>query len=126
MTITGRATLAMFHAIAEDTWNRIWEWFHAHPEAQFAYWGSNELLSDKATETEREEFIKRHPEIDDLNDHTTLHILNDQIILATFCPRLKAGVKELYDEGIISETNDGITWVIAPDGDNYMITVSKK
>ena len=125
MTVVGRATYAMIHAIIEDTWSRIWDWFHAHPEAQFAYWGKDEFLSDKAGSKEKEEFIKRHPEIDDLNNHTTVHILNDQIILATFCPRLKAGIEEMYNSGITSEVTDGIHWIVKPDEDNFMIILSK-
>lgn len=125
MTITGRATLAMIHITAEDTWYRTWAWFHSHPDAQFAYWGRDEFLSDKADDKEKEEFIKRHPEINNLNDHTTVHILNDQIILATFCPRLKEGIKEMYNEGIIWEVTDGVHWLIEPDEDNYMIILSK-
>ena len=125
MTITGRATLAMIRMIANQTWDRTWEWFHQHPEAQFAYWGKDEFLSDKATTAEKEEFIKRHPEIDNLDDHTTVHILNDQIILGTFCPRLRAGLAEIYDEGIDHEVIEGIAWAITPDNDNFIITVSK-
>lgn len=125
MTIIGRATLAMIHAIVEETWDRIWNWFHQHPEAQFAYWGKDEFLSDKATDKEKQEFVKRHPEIDNLDDHTTVHILNDQIMLATFCPRLKAGIKEIYESGHTHEINDGISWTITPDDDNFIITASK-
>ena len=126
MTIVGRATHAMIHLIAEDTWYRTWDWFHQHPEAQFAYWAKDEFLSDKATDKEKEEFVKRHPEIENLDDHTTVHILNDQIILATFCPRLKAGIKEMCDDGITWEVTSGIHYVIEADGDNYMIIVSKQ
>lgn len=125
MTITGRATLAMIHAIIEDTWDRVWDWFHQHPEAQFAYWGKDEFLSDKATDKEKQEFVKRHPEIDDLNDHTTVHILNDQIMFATFCPRLKAGIKEIYESEYIHEIYNGISLTVTPDNDNFIVTVSK-
>lgn len=125
MTITGRATLAMIHAIIEDTWDRVWDWFHQHPEAQFAYWGKDEFLSDKATDKEKQEFVKRHPEIDDLNDHTTVHILNDQIMFATFCPRLKAGIKEIYESEYTHEIYNGISLTVTPDNDNFIVTVSK-
>lgn len=125
MTVTGRATLAMVHMLAEQTWDRIWDWFHQHPEAQFAYWGRDEFLSDKATAIEKEEFVKRHPEIDNLDDHTTVHILNDQVILATFCPRLRAGIKEMYDEGVTHGVTNGISWMIKPDENNFLIFASK-
>ena len=125
MTVTGRATLAMIHMLAGQTWDRIWDWFHQHPEAQFAYWGRDEFLSDKATAIEKEEFVKRHPEIDNLDDHTTVHILNDQVILATFCPRLRAGIKEMYDEGVTHGVTNGISWMIKPDENNFLIFASK-
>lgn len=126
MTFVGSATLAMMHAIASDTYVRVFEWFKEHPEAQFAYWAKNEFLSDKATEDERKDFVARHPEIDDLNDHTTVMILNDSVILQTFCPRLRAGIKEIYDDGIHAEDLADLYYIIEPDADNYRIVVSHK
>ena len=126
MTFIGSATLAMIHAIASDTYTRVFEWFKEHPEAQFAYWAKDEFLSDKATEDERKDFVARHPEIDDLNDHTTVMILNDSVILQTFCPRLKAGIKEIYDDGIHSEDLADLYYTIEPDTDNYRIVLSHK
>ena len=126
MTFVGSATLAMMHAIASDTYVRVFEWFKEHPEAQFAYWAKNEFLSDKATEDERKDFVARHPEIDDLNNHTTVMILNDSIILQTFCPRLRAGIKEIYDDGIHAEDLADMYYIIEPDADNYRIVVSHK
>lgn len=126
MTYIGSATLAMFHAIASDTYVRVFEWFKEHPEALFAYWGKDELLSDKATEDERKDFVARHPEINDLNDHTTVMILNDSVILQTFCPRLKAGIKEIYDDGIHYEDLTGLYYTIESDADNYRLVLSRK
>ena len=126
MTFVGSATLAMMHAIASDTYARVFEWFKEHPEAQFAYWAKDEFLSDKATEDERKDFVARHPEIDDLNNHTTVMILNDSVILQTFCPRLKAGIKEIYNDGIHSEDLADLCYTIEPDADNYRIVVSHK
>lgn len=126
MTFIGRATLAIIHFVASDTYVRVFEWFKKHPEAQFAYWGRDEFLSDKATEDERKDFVARHPEIDDLNDHTTVMILNDSIILQTFCPRLKAGIKEMYDDGIRSEDLPDVYYIIEPDADNYRAILSHK
>ena len=126
MTFVGSATLAMMHAIASDTYVRVFEWFKEHPEAQFAYWAKDEFLSDKATEDERKDFVARHLEIDDLNNHTTVMILNDSVILQTFCPRLKAGIKEIYDDGIHSEDLADVYYTIEPDADNYRIVVSHK
>lgn len=126
MTFIGRATLAMFHAIASDTYVKVFEWFKKHPEAQFVYWGKDEFLSDKATPDERKDFVARHPEIDDLNDHTTVMILNDSVILQTLCPRLKAGVKEIVDDGITAEDLSDVYYTIEPDGDNYRLTLCHK
>ena len=126
MTFVGSATLAMMHAIASDTYARVFEWFKEHPEAQFAYWAKDEFLSDKATEDERKDFVARHPEIDNLNNHTTVMILNDSVILQTFCPRLKAGIKEIYNDGIHSEDLADLCYTIEPDTDNYRIVVSHK
>ena len=126
MTFIGSATLAMIHAIASDTYTRVFEWFKEHPEAQFAYWAKDEFLSDKATEDERKDFVARHKEIDDLNDHTTVMILNDSIILQTFCPRLKAGIKEIYDDGIHSKDLADVYYTIELDADNYRLVISHK
>ena len=126
MTFIGSATLAMIHAIASDTYARVFEWFKEHPDALFAYWAKDEFLSDKATEDERKDFVARHPEIDNLNDHTTVMILNDSIILQTFCPRLKAGIKEIYNDGIHFEDLADLRYTIEPDADNYRIIASHK
>ena len=126
MTFIGSATLATMNAIASDTYVRVFEWFKEHPEAQFAYWAKDEFLSDKATEDERKDFAARHKEIDDLNDHTTVMILNDSVILQTFCPRLKAGIKEIYDDGIHSEDLSDVYYTIESDTDNFRIVLSHK
>lgn len=126
MTFIGSATLAMMHAIANDTYVRVFGWFKEHPEAQFAYWAKDEFLSDKATEDEKKDFVARHPEIDDLSDHTTVMILNDSVILQTFCPRLKAGIKEIYDDGIHYEDLADFCYTLEPDADNYRIVLSHK
>ncbi len=114
MTFIGSATLAMMHAIASDTYVRVFEWFKEHPDALFAYWAKDEFLSDKATEDERKDFVARHPEIDNLSDHTTVMILNDSVILQTFCPRLKAGIKEIYNDGIHYESTHADTALMIP------------
>lgn len=126
MTFIGSATLAMIHVIASDTYIRVFEWFKEHPDALFAYWAKDEFLSDKATEDERKDFVARHPEINNLSDHTTVMILNDSVILQTFCPRLKAGIKEIYNDGIHYEDLADIYYTIEPDADNYRIVVSHK
>lgn len=126
MTFIGRATRAMFNTIADETYDRVFEWFKKHPEAQFAYWAKDEFLSDKATDDERKDFVARHKEIDDLNDHTTVIILNDTVILQTFCPRLKAGIKELFEDGIITGTYEKTQYFIEKDESNFRILLGKK
>ena len=127
MTPVGRATAAMFHAIMDETFDRAMDWFKQHPEEQFAYWGKDDFLPASAESIAREQFCNMHPEIDDLDDHTTVYRFGDCIVLRTFCPHLKAGIKELWDEGPDYRMYQTKTtgYEIVPEGDNFKITVYK-
>ena len=128
VTIVGSATKAMFKAILGETYERAAKYFHDNPEVRFAYWGKDEFLSCDASEEERKAFIDRHPEISDLEDHTTVTFLNDVLILATFCPRLKAGVEEIYESGDVHYENENYGYNIEQDkeNNNYKCYVYKK
>lgn len=122
MTAIGTATAALIQLIAVDTYDRVRLWFYKNPDADFAYWGKDTFLSNLATEDEKKVFVESHPEIDDLNDHTTVHIDDRYVIIKDFCPRLKEGVKEVYNK-IGSEVQfiKKIAYKIEPDSDNYKI-----
>ena len=111
MTAIGSATKAMFNAISNETWHRARDWFNAHPEEEFAYWAKDDFLPGSACLKSKVEFVKMHPEIEDIDDHTKVHFEGDTLVLDHFCPRLRAGIKDFYESGYC--VGDG--WTVEPD-----------
>lgn len=123
MTVVGLATKAMFNLIAHDTYERAKEWFKEHPDVMFAYWAKDDFLSCEASEDSQECFLKAHPEIEDISDHTIVCFGNDTLSLFHFCPRLMNGIKDFYESGYCC--GDG--WTVEPDPSilgNYIVKVT--
>ena len=122
MTDKGQATIAMFNAIAKDTKRRARRWFKEHKDCVVAYWGKDDFLPYQSDYSAKREFMERHPEIEDLDDHTLLRFDNDTLVLWHFCPRIKNGIKDFYSEGV----NKGNDWLVLDDlvnMGNYIVYV---
>lgn len=120
MTVLGSATKAMFNAICLDTYTRAKEWFNNHKDCYQAYWAKDDFLPVQSNYDAKLKFVKEHPEIEDINDHTLVHFENDILVLDHFCPRLREGIKDFYESGYCS--GDG--WVVEPDSSikgNYIV-----
>ena len=126
MTFVGSATLAMFNTICKDTYYRAKRWFSEHPDVDVAYWAKDDFLPFQSDNDLKLKFVKEHPEIENIDDHTLVKFDEGTLKAWHFCPRLKAGIKEIYDDGIHSEDLADVYYTIEPDADNYRIVVSHK
>ena len=118
MTTKGSATKAMFNAIAKDTSKRAKAWFADHPEEPYCYWARDEFISIE--DRDNPEILARHPEIEDINDHTTVYLEKGLVVIRTFCPRLREGISDFYNDGVFS----GEGWVVEPELDNWKVTLA--
>ena len=124
MTAKGNATKAMLNLMAKDTFHKAKEWFETYPDEPFCYWGKDhDFLPASATEQQKQDFMKRHPEIEDLNDHTIVQFdeFTQALYLSKFCPRLREGLRDILESGINSNTVDGFRWRIIPDEGNFRV-----
>lgn len=121
MTVQGNAVKAMFNAIVDDTILRARKWFKEHPDEPYCYWAKDDFISiaDKTNKA----ILEKHPEIEDINDHTIVQYdFNTDIVqLSRFCPKLKAGIKAMVDGGYTANTVNGCHWYVKPDSDNFKV-----
>lgn len=111
MTAIGSATKAMFNAICGDTCYRAKKWFSEHPDVEVAYWAKDDFLPLQSEHDDKLKFVKEHPEIENINDHTLVKFDGDTLKLWHFCSRLRDGIADFYASGICS--GDG--WTVTPD-----------
>ena len=111
MTAIGSATKAMFNAICEDTCYRAKKWFSEHPDVKVAYWAKDDFLPVQSDNDVKLKFVKDHPEIENIDDHTLVRFDGGTLKLWHFCPRLRDGIADFYSSGICS--GDG--WTVTPD-----------
>lgn len=125
MTAIGSATKAMFNAISEDTYCRAKKWFAEHPDVEKAYWAKDDFLPFQASYDDKLKFVKAHPEIENIDDHTLVKFDEGTLKLWHFCPRLRDGIADFYTSGICS--GDG--WFVTPDPlipDNWVLQAPGK
>ena len=125
MTAIGSATKAMFNAISKETYNRAKLWFTEHPDVEIAYWAKDDFLPFQSEYDAKLKFVKEHPEIDNIDDHTMVKFDGDILKLWHFCPRLRNGIADFYSSGICS--GDG--WTVIPDPFiecNWILSVQDK
>lgn len=125
MTAIGSATKAMFNAIYKDTYYRAKRWFAEHPDVEIAYWAKDDFLPYQSSDEAKLKFVKDHPEIENIDDHTLVKFDGDTLILWHFCPRLRDGIADFYTSGICS----GEGWSVIPDPlipDNWVLQVLDK
>ena len=111
MTAIGSATKALFNAIHEETYYRAKKWFSEHPDVKVAFWAKDTFLPVQSDYDAKLKFVKEHPEIENIDDHTLVKFEDAILELWHFCPRLRDGIADFYSSGICS--GDG--WVIMPD-----------
>lgn len=111
MTAIGSATKAMFNAVHEETYYRAKIWFEEHPDVEIAYWAKDTFLPFQSEYDAKLKFVKEHPEIENIDDHTLVKFDGDTLKLWHFCPRIRNGIADFYSSGICS--GDG--WVVIPD-----------
>lgn len=120
MKAIGSATKAMFNAICEDTYYRAKRWFAEHPDVEIAYWAKDDFLPYQSSDEAKLKFVKDHPEIENIDDHTLVKFDGGTLKLWHFCPRLRDGIADFYTSGICS--GDG--WFVIPDPlipDNWVL-----
>lgn len=119
ITPKGNATKAMFNAIAEETLARAKKWFMENPDEPYCYWAKDTFI--KIADKDDADILKSHPEIEDINDHTTCMMLLDTLILEHFCPKLKAGIQDMWQAGV----TEGNHWKVCQDlaNDNFVVYV---
>lgn len=121
MTVKGASLKAMLNYMARDTFKRALEWKQKNAQEPYCYWAKDEFISirDKYNPA----ILGRHPEIDDIDDHTIVEfdLATRNLQLSRFCPRLKSSIKEMVESGYTSNDVDGLHWYILPDGENYKL-----
>lgn len=123
MTATGVATKAMFNAISKETYYRAKRWFSEHPDVEVAYWAKDDFLPFQSDNDSKLKFVKEHPEIENIDDHTLVKFDEGTLKVWHFCPRLRDGIADFYCSGIHS----GNGWVVIPDHlieGNWILLVS--
>ena len=125
MTAIGSATKAMFNAISKETYYRAKKWFTEHPDVKTAYWAKDDFLPFQSDNDAKLKFVKEHPEIENIDEHTLVKFDDDTLKLWHFCPRLRDGIADFYTSGICS----GNGWTVMPDSlieDNWVLLVQDK
>lgn len=121
----GIACRALFKVIAKDTYDRYREWFRQHPEEPWCYWSKDEPIMIK--DHDNADLLAKHPEIEDIDDHTTVRVEDGAVIMRDFCPRMRAPLESMLggkDEYLIE--SDGYSVLTTRDGYNYKVTVRKE
>lgn len=116
-------TKALFNAIAQSSFERIVDWFKQNPSQKYCYWASDEFLPADCSEQDKQDFISRHSEIEDLSDHTTVYYDSSSgtVTLRTFCKRLRECIAAMLAEGYTSNVVGDISWRVEPEGNNYKV-----
>lgn len=125
MKAIGAATKAMFNAIGKETYHRAKKWFTEHPDIETVYWAKDDFLPFQSEYEAKLRFVKEHPEIENIDDHTLVKFDGDVLKLWHFCPRLRDGIADFYSSGICS--GDG--WTVAPDSlieGNWVLLIQDK
>ncbi len=117
------ACMAVFKAICRETVDKYWAWFREHPGEPYCYWSADEPIAIR--DKDNEELLAKHPEIEDIDDHTTVRPDGDSLVFKDFCPKLRRAVGAYMkgkDQHLM--TIDGVRVVTVPDGDNFKITAT--
>lgn len=124
MTNIGNATKTVINTLIVDTFKAAEKWFKSHADEPFCYWGKDfDFLPASATEQEKADFMQRHKEVEDLNDHTIVQFdpYTRALYLSKFCPRIRDGLKDMFEARYDCNSLDGYHWRIVADKDNYKL-----
>ena len=119
----GNATRVMCNAICDETLDRAEQWFGEHKQEPYCYWAKDEFIS--ITDKNNIDILNRHPEIEDIDDHTIVQWNSEAevIRLSKFCPKLREGLKEMYENNVVSGHGKTTHWALFQDGSNYELIV---
>lgn len=118
----GRACLAMFKAICKDSWDRYNKWFDENPHKEFCYWSKDEPIPPEGKHDK--ELLSKHPEIEDIDDHTIVERDGSMLVFTKFCPRMRDSIsKMLGAEGRMDFSHCGMLVSVRRDSGNYKVTV---
>ncbi len=113
MDIKGKAVKNIFDFICAETYERTKKWFEQHPDEPYCYWAKDEFIP--IAEKDNKELLSKHPEIEDINDHTVVEFHDNKVLMHSFCPKLKESLSEMVAGGISESTAYGIHWWIEAD-----------
>lgn len=115
MKVNGRAVKVMFDFICAETYEKTKKWFQENPDEPYCYWSKDEFIHIR--DKENQELLARHPEIEDINDHTIVEFHDGKVFMHSFCPKLRESLSAMYEGGISENVAYGIHWWIEPDPD---------
>ena len=101
MKYDGVACMAMFRAIAVDSWKKYNDWFDEHPEEPYCYWSKDEPIHPD--DKDNKELLAKHPEIEDIDDHTIVERKGDSLKFSKFCPRLRKSIGAVLGDKYVLE-----------------------
>lgn len=119
LSAKGNATQVMFNSIIDETLERVEQWFDEHQNEPYCYWAKDEFIS--IADKNNQFILDKHPEIEDINDHTVVQWNEEAKVmrLSRFCPNLKAGIADMFENGAIHGHGKTCNWAIFKDKDNY-------
>lgn len=122
----GNATRVMFNMIIEETIDRTKQWFDEHPDEPYCYWAKDKFIAIEDKDVA--EILECHPEIEDINDHTIVQWNKEAEVvrLSKFCPKLREGLTDMYENGVISGKNNNACWALFKNDDNFEVLCYKK
>lgn len=126
LSAKGNATRIMFNAIIEESLDRIKQWFDEHPNEPYCYWAKDKFIAIE--DKDNAEILECHPEIEDINDHTIVQWNKEAEVvrLSRFCPKLREGLADMYENGVISGKKNDYHWALFKDGDNFEVLGYRK
>ena len=121
LSAKGNATRVMLNAIIDETLDRVKQWFDEHSEEPYCYWAKDEFISiaDKYNKF----ILDKHPEIENIDDHTIVQYNKEANVakFSKFCPKLKEGIANMFENGVISGHGKEVNWVLFKDNDNFEV-----
>ena len=126
LSAKGNATRVMFNAIIDETLERVEHWFEMNPKEPYCYWAKDEFIS--IADKNNLAVLDKHPEIEDINDHTIVQWNSEAEVfrLSKFCPKLKEGIADMFENGVTHGHGKTCCWAIFKDGDNFEVLGYRK
>ena len=126
LSAKGNATRVMFNSIVDETLERVEQWFELNPKEPYCYWAKDEFIS--IADKNNIDILSRHPEIEDIDDHTIVQWNNEAEVvrLSRFCPKLREGLADMYENDVVHGHGKTCNWALFKDGDNFEVLCYRK